>query len=106
MISQTGKKQPFRLLRDHRRRDVDLALDRIAVAALACWPWQLGELMRRGTPIRADTQWSSISASSAKSRALAARGLLHTVLIWLGLVALAGCAAGPRPDYPRTPSTA
>jgi cardiolipin synthase C len=105
MISQTGNKRPFRLLRDHRRRDVDLALDRIAVAALACWLWQLGELMRRGTPIRADTQGSSISAGSAKPRAFAGRGLLHTVLIWLGL-ALTGCAAGPRPDYPRTPSTA
>src|SRR4051812_46859323 len=43
MISQTGNKRPFRLLRDHRRRDVDLALDRIAVAALACWWWQEGE---------------------------------------------------------------
>ena len=43
MISQTGNKRPFRLLRDHRRCDVDLALDRIAVAALACWLWQVGE---------------------------------------------------------------
>ena len=69
--------------------------------------------MRRGTPcrvadcrrMRADTQRSSSSAGSAKSRALAGRGLLGTVLIWLALV-LTGCAAGPRPDYPRTPSTA
>ena len=69
--------------------------------------------MRRGTPcrvadcrrMRADTQRSSSSAGSAKSRALAGRGLLGTVLIWLALV-LTGCAAGPRPDYPRTASTA
>ena len=69
--------------------------------------------MRRGTPcrvadcrrMRADTQRSSSSAGSAGSRALAGRGLLGTVLIWLALV-LTGCAAGPRPDYPRTPSTA
>ena len=69
--------------------------------------------MRRGTPcrvadcrrMRADTQRSSSSAGSAESRALAGRGLLGTVLIWLALV-LTGCAAGPRPDYPRTPSTA
>ena len=69
--------------------------------------------MRRGTPcrvadcrrMRADMQRSSSFAASGKSRALAGRGLLGTVLIWLALV-LAGCAAGPRPDYPRTPSTA
>ena len=69
--------------------------------------------MRCGTPcrvadcrrMRADTQRSSSSAGSAESRALAGRGLLGTVLIWLALV-LTGCAAGPRPDYPRTPSTA
>ena len=69
--------------------------------------------MRRGTPcrvadcrrMRADTQRSSSSAGSAGSRALAGRGLLGTVLIWLALV-LTGCAAGPRPDYPRTASTA
>ena len=69
--------------------------------------------MRRGTPcrvadcrrMRADTQRTSSSAGSAESRALAGRGLLGTVLIWLALV-LTGCAAGPRPDYPRTPSTA
>ncbi len=67
--------------------------------------------MRCGTPcrdccrMRADTQRASSSAGSAASRALAGRGLLGTVLIWLVLV-LTGCAAGPRPDYPRTSSTA
>ena len=69
--------------------------------------------MRCGTPcrvadcrrMRADTQRSSSSAGSAVSRALAGRGLLGTVLIWLALV-LTGCAAGPRPDDPRTASTA
>jgi cardiolipin synthase C len=55
--------------------------------------------------MRADTRRSGSPAGSAKSPALAGRGLLHTVLIWLALV-LTGCAAGPRPDYPRTASTA
>ena len=55
--------------------------------------------------MRADTQRSSSSAGSAGPRALAGRGLLGTVLIWLALV-LTGCAAAPRPDYPRTASTA
>ena len=69
--------------------------------------------MRRGTPCRvadcrriyADTHPASSSAVSSKPWALAVRSLLGTVLIGLALV-LAGCAAGPRPDYPRTPSTA
>ena len=69
--------------------------------------------MRRGTPcrtadcrrMRADSQRPSSFAASGKPWALAGRGLFGTVLIWLAL-ALAGCAAGPRPDYPRTPSTA
>ena len=69
--------------------------------------------MRRGTPcrvadcrrMRADTQRTSSSAGSAKSRALAGRGLPRTVLIWLAQV-LTGRATRPRPDYPRTVSTA
>ena len=69
--------------------------------------------MRRGTPcrvadcrrMRADTQRTSSSAGSAESRALAGRGLPRTVLIWLAQV-LTGCATRPRPDYPRTVSTA
>src|SRR4051812_39045507 len=69
--------------------------------------------MRRETPSQvadcrrmcADPQWSGGLAVSGMSPAGAGRGLLGTALIWLAL-ALAGCAAGPRPDYPRTPSTA
>ena len=69
--------------------------------------------MRRGTPCgvadgrrtRADTQRTSSPAGSAESRAPAGRGLHGTVLIWLAQV-LAGCAARPRPDHPRTASTA
>ena len=69
--------------------------------------------MRRGMPcrvadcrrMRADTQRSSSSGGSARPWSLAGCGLLGTVLVWLALV-LAGCAAGPRPDYPRTASTA
>ena len=69
--------------------------------------------MRRGTPcrvadcrrMRAHTQRTSSSAGSAESRALAGRGLLRTVLNWLAQV-LTGCATHPRPDYPRTISTA
>ena len=56
-------------------------------------------------PAGRGTQRSSSSAGSGGPRALAGRRLLGTVLIWLALV-LTGCAAGPRPDYPRTPSTA
>ena len=55
--------------------------------------------------MRADTQRTSSSSVRPGLRALAGRGLLVTVLIWLVLV-LAGCAAGPRPDHPRTASTA
>jgi cardiolipin synthase C len=69
--------------------------------------------MRRGTPcrvadcrrMRADTQRTSSSAGSAESRALTGRGLLPTVLIWLARI-LTRCATRPRPDYPRTVSTA
>ena len=55
--------------------------------------------------MRADTQRSSSSGGSARPRSLSGCGLLGTVLVWLALV-LAGCATGPRPDYPRTASTA
>ena len=55
--------------------------------------------------MRADTQRASSSAGSAKSRALAGRGFPRTVLMWLAQV-LAGRAVRPRPDYPRTASTA
>jgi putative cardiolipin synthase len=69
--------------------------------------------MRRGTPcrvancrrMRADTQPTSSSAGSDESRTLAGRGLPRAVLIWLAQV-LTGCASRPRPDYPRTVSTA
>ena len=65
--------------------------------------------MRSGKPcgfadcrrMHANTQRTSSSAGSAKSRALDGRGLLATILVWLAL-ALAGCAAGPRPDHPST----
>ena len=55
--------------------------------------------------IRAHTQPSSSPAGSAVSRAPAGRGPLGTILIWLALL-LTGCAAGPQPDDPRTPSAA
>jgi putative cardiolipin synthase len=69
--------------------------------------------MRRGAPcrvddcrrIRDDTQRTGGSAGSAESRALAGRGLPRTILIWLAQI-LTGCATRPRPDYPRTVSTA
>ena len=64
-------------------------------------PCRVGDCRR----MRADTQRSSSSAGSGGPPALAGRGLLGTVLIWLALI-LTGCAAGPRPDYPRPPSTA
>ena len=69
--------------------------------------------MRRGMPcqvadcrrMHADTQRTSSSAGSAESRALAGRGLPRTVLTWLAQV-LTGRTTRPRPDYPRTVSTA
>lgn len=69
--------------------------------------------MRRGGPCRvadwrriwADAHPASGAAGWARARAPAGRGFLHAVLMCLTLV-LAGCAGGPRPDYPRTPSTA
>ena len=69
--------------------------------------------MRRGTPsrvedcrrMRADPQRTSSSAGSPESRALAGRGLPRMVLMWLAEV-LTGRATRPRPDYPRTVSTA
>jgi cardiolipin synthase C len=69
--------------------------------------------MRRGIPcrvasslrIRVETQPTSSSAGSAESWALTGRLCLGFVLIWLVLV-LTSCATAPRPDYPRTASTA
>ena len=70
--------------------------------------------MPRGTPcqvadyrrMRTDMlQLTSSAAGSAAARTPVGRGILGLVLICLALV-LTGCAAGPRPDYPRTPSTA
>jgi putative cardiolipin synthase len=55
--------------------------------------------------VRADIQRTSSVAGSAESQVLAGPGRLSTVLNWLTLV-LTGRAAGPRSDYPRTPSTA
>jgi putative cardiolipin synthase len=52
-----------------------------------------------------DTQRTSSPGSSAESRASARRGLPRTALIWLAEV-LTGRTTDPRPDYPRTPSTA
>jgi putative cardiolipin synthase len=52
-----------------------------------------------------DTRRTSSPVCSAESRALARRGLPRTALIWLAEV-LTGRATDPRPDYPRTPSTA
>jgi hypothetical protein len=53
----------------------------------------------------ADTQQTSSSAGSAESRSLGGRGLPRTVLIWLVQI-VTGCITRPRPDYPRTGSTA
>ncbi len=69
--------------------------------------------MRRGAPgriadcgrMRGDGQRTSSSASSAESRALAGRGLPRKVLNWLAQI-LPGGATRPRPDTPRTISTA
>ena len=61
--------------------------------------------IKRATKRHADTQRTSSSAGSAESRALAGRGLPRTVLNWLAQV-LTGRATRPRPDYPRTVSTA
>ncbi|MGO4513632.1 phospholipase D family protein [Bradyrhizobium sp. 2TAF36] len=52
-----------------------------------------------------DTQRTSSPGSSAESQASARRGLPRTALIWLAEV-LTGRTTDPRPDYPRTPSTA
>jgi phosphatidylserine/phosphatidylglycerophosphate/cardiolipin synthase-like enzyme len=52
-----------------------------------------------------DTQRTSSPGSSAESRASARRGLPRTALIWLAEV-LTSRTTDPRPDYPRTPSTA
>jgi cardiolipin synthase C len=52
-----------------------------------------------------DTQRSGSPVGSAESRAPARRGLPRTALIWLAEV-LTGRTTDPRPNYPRTPSTA
>ena len=60
----------------------------------------------RGTPFRvADMQRIGSSASSAESPALTGGGPPRTLLIWLAQV-LTGWATRPRPNYPRTVSTA
>jgi cardiolipin synthase C len=55
--------------------------------------------------MRGDTQRTSKSAGSAESGALAGRGFPRRVLNWLAQV-LTGYATRPRPEYPRTVSTA
>ena len=85
----------------------------MAVAALACWPWQEGERHAPRNalpdcPLPPDARRQATveqPCGFGMPRARAGRGLLGAFLIGLALV-LAGCAAGPRPDYPRPPSTA
>jgi putative cardiolipin synthase len=55
--------------------------------------------------MHADTPRTGSPVGASESRALARRGLPRTVLAWLAK-ALTGPATDPRPDYPRTLSTA
>ena len=53
--------------------------------------------------MRTDKQRTSSTSVAADSRTWAGHELPVMVLVWLVLL-LAGCATGPRPDYPRTAS--
>ncbi len=55
--------------------------------------------------MRSYQQQTSSLANSAESQALAGLGIPRMVLDWLAQI-LTGCANRPRPDYPRTISTA